>query len=346
MRCQPGGMLGGISRSQLVAGRGRNEYDLLSRWPVFLLIKSPKKALFVMSSPRLDREEYVEQAYFFRVYRERLEDSTPSQEILESIREEILATTKLPMAIDYLKDEIKHSGKLSTGMAHLTHYFSAFQTFVMECAEAERGKFDQIIAFKILQSEAEYLTKTPTQAGLFVYQFECLTRNRLGYDRGLAAIASNAMYDDNWRPWLLQLRRALGSVEFSEMIYHRSEHFQAEKRRQKNDETYCLPYPVLFGVQDGRIAKANLGKDPLYMFAALQRQLDYPAVPQQQSRDKGPAIHPVLQERLKRMEQRIKILEMETQGKADLSQFYEKPPDFSADDVRFPPETTDDAGSS
>ena len=245
-----------------------------------------------MSTPRLDREEYVEQAYFFRVYRERLEENTPSQEILAAIREEILATTKLPMAIDFLKDEVKHSGKLSTGMAHLPHYFTNFQTFVMECAEAERGRFDQIIGLKILEHEAGYLTKTPTQAGLFVYQFECLARNRLGYDRGLEAIAADPLYDEDWRAWIRQLRRELGAVEFSELIYRRSEHFQNEQRRRKRDESFTLPYPVFFGVQEGRIAKANRGKDPLYMFAALQRQLDYPAVPRQRRRDDKPVIHP------------------------------------------------------
>lgn len=287
-----------------------------------------------MSTPRLDREEYVEQGYFFRVYRERLEENTPSQEILSAIREEILATTKLPMAIDFLKDEVKHTGKLSTGMAHLPHYFSAFQIFVVECAEAERGRFDQIIGFKILEHEAGYLTKTPTPAGLFIYQFECLARNRLGYDRGLEAIAADPMYDEDWRAWIRLLRRELGAVEFSDLIYRRSEHYQQELRRRKRDENFTLPYPMFFGVQEGRIAKANRGKDPLYMFAALQRQLDYPAVPRLERRDARPAIPPALQERFKRLEQRLKILEMETQGKLDLSQFYARPPDFSdADDL-------------
>lgn len=282
-----------------------------------------------MTAPRLDREEYVEQAYFFRVYRERLEESTPSQEILQAIREEILATTKLPIAIDVLRDEVKHSGKLSTGMAFVPHYFSAFQIFVMECAEAERGKFDQIIAFKILEHEAGYLTRNATQSGLFIYQFECLARNRLGYDKGLEAIAADPMYDDDWRAWIRQLRRELGAVEFSDLIYRRSEHYQQELRRRKRDENFTLPYRLFFGTQEGRIAKANLGKDPLYMFAALQRQLDYPAVPRLERREAGSVIHPILQERLKRLEQRIKILEMETQGKLDLSQFYVQEPDFT-----------------
>ena len=56
-----------------------------------------------MRPPILDREEYIEQAYFFRVYRERLLENVPSQEILQTIQEEILATTRLPMAIDFLR---------------------------------------------------------------------------------------------------------------------------------------------------------------------------------------------------------------------------------------------------
>ena len=33
----------------------------------------------------LDREEQIEQAYFFRTMRERLEENVPTQEILEHI---------------------------------------------------------------------------------------------------------------------------------------------------------------------------------------------------------------------------------------------------------------------
>ncbi|MBT5021102.1 MAG: hypothetical protein HON04_20415, partial [Planctomicrobium sp.] len=65
-----------------------------------------------MVGVQLDREEYIEQAYFFRVYRERLENSTPSQEILAGLKEEVLATTKLPMAIDFLMGEIQLNGRI------------------------------------------------------------------------------------------------------------------------------------------------------------------------------------------------------------------------------------------
>ena len=76
-----------------------------------------------MRPPILDREEYIEQAYFFRVYRERLQENVPSQEILQTIQEEILATTRLPMAIDFLRTEILHSGRISDAMHRLAPLF-------------------------------------------------------------------------------------------------------------------------------------------------------------------------------------------------------------------------------
>ncbi len=50
----------------------------------------------------LPRDEYVEQAHFFRVLVERSGQNLPLQELLEQTRFEILATTKLPMAIELL----------------------------------------------------------------------------------------------------------------------------------------------------------------------------------------------------------------------------------------------------
>ena len=96
-----------------------------------------------MSGPPLDREEYIEQTYCFRTFRERLDDNTPAQEILRSLSEELLATTNLPKAVDFLRGEILHAGRISPGMDRLSHYFTPFQTFVMSRAEEERSRFDQ-----------------------------------------------------------------------------------------------------------------------------------------------------------------------------------------------------------
>ena len=69
-----------------------------------------------MSAELLEREEYVEQAYFFRAYRERLEDSVPSQEILSQLREELLSSTRLPVALEVLEGELLLRGQLVDGM--------------------------------------------------------------------------------------------------------------------------------------------------------------------------------------------------------------------------------------
>lgn len=283
-----------------------------------------------MTTEILDREEYIEQAYFFRVYRERLEDNVPAQEVLAGIGEEVLATTKLPMAIDFLKGEILLTGRISDGMARLTHYFTPFQTFIMSKADSDKSRFDQKIALLVLEREAEYRagdpSNPPTPAGLFIYQFECIARNRLGYDAGMVAMAGDPLYDDDWREWIVKSRLRLGSTDFADMIYFRSEHYVNEQRRLTGRDDFCPSYPVLFAAQEGRIAKANRGKDPLYMFAALQRQLGHPAVPRAKAKPKGPVIHPALEDRLQRLEQRLQLLELEQKGELDLSQFYVKPP--------------------
>ncbi len=269
--------------------------------------------------PLLDREEYVEQGYFFRVFRERIEENTPSQEVLRLVREEILATTKLPLAIDFLCGELEHRGRLSPGMAQLAHYFTPFQTFLVEKAEEDTSKFDLRIALQILEREAEYRANEPRIPALFVFQFECLARNRLGYDHGLKAIANDPMYNPDWRDWIQRIRRQLGTVDFTDLIYGRSEFFLDELRREERNPDLPAPYPLLFGKAEGRIAKASRGKDPLYMFAALQRQLGYPVVPRSQAAKTGPVFEPPVDLRFQRLEMRVMLLEQEQKGNVDLS---------------------------
>ncbi len=280
-----------------------------------------------MVVPFLSREEYIEQAHFFRVYRERMCDKFPAQEILTSIHEEILITTKLPMALEFLAGEILLTGRLSDGMAHLSHYFTPFQAFIMGQSEDDKSRFDQSIALEVLQREAEYRSNSPAPAGMFIYQFECVARNRLGYDLGLEAIAEDPLYNEHWSDWILKIRRQLGTIDFGDMIYYRSEFAVEEKRQSIGDEDYLPSYPILFGHQEGRIAKANRGKEPLLMFAALQRQLGYPAVPRLKPRlEDGPLTHPALEQRLQRIEQTLKLIQSELKGGIDLSQFFVNPP--------------------
>src|SRR5437660_6433345 len=160
-------------------------------------------------TPLLDREEYIEQAYLFRTFRERVQENLPAQEVLERLHEEILSTTRLPLAIQFLATELKHTGSLASGFARLGHYFTPFQSYVVRQAEEDRLRFTIATALLLLEREAQYRVAGPTKPGLFVYQFESLSRNRLGYDDGLIAMAGDPIFDDDWRTYLDQVRRKL-----------------------------------------------------------------------------------------------------------------------------------------
>ena len=282
----------------------------------------------------LPREEYIEQEYFFRVYRERLLENVPSQEILKTIHEEILSTTRLPMAIDFMRTEILHSGRISDAMNRLAHYFTAFQAFVIERAEDDVSRFDQITALQILEREAKYRSENASMPGLFIYQFECIARNRLGYSDGFSAMAGDPWFDKQWQNWIRRLGVLLGAKELAEVIYHTSENYWNRRSSGRNqDAAEFANRTILFGDQEGRIARANIGRDPLFFFAALQRQLGYPAVPQSRITESSEKLPPFLEARLLKIEQRIKLIEMEHRGGIDLSRFYrsddEGPPKFS-----------------
>lgn len=288
----------------------------------------------------LDREEYIEQAYFFRTLRERIEDNTPIQEVLVGIREEILATTKLPMAIDFLVAELAHRGKFGSAMQRLGHYFAPFQTFIVTKAEDEESRLDFRVALRIVEREADFRSSGQVEpAALFSYQFECLSRNRLGYDWGMSAIAADPLYPPEWADWISRIRFQLGTVDFADLIYLRSAAHLREVRARRQEPDYQPSYPILFDEQAGRIAKANMGKDPLYMFAALQRQLGYPAVPRAAFRATTQSLTPQLEQRLQRLEGRLALLEQEMKGELDLSKFY-KTDDLPADDLDSPGQTS------
>src|SRR5262245_58512510 len=282
-----------------------------------------------MAATVLDREEYIEQAYFFRVLRERLEAGMATQEVLERIDQEILSTTRLPLAIQFLAAEMKHSGLLSSGFARLGHYFTAFQAFVVRGTEEESRRFSAATALVVLEREAEYRAGALTPAGLFVYQFEVICRNRVGYDLGLNAMAADPLYDADWKEYLELVRTQVGLVDFADLVYLRSQLYVQEQRRL--DPGYEPPLNPLFGEKEGKIARANRGRDPLYLFAALQRQLGYPEVPRPRPRDDLSAKMDTLQAKLRELEQRLKLIEAEQRGQVDLSQ-WGKPELLSGDD--------------
>jgi len=275
----------------------------------------------------LDREEYVEQAHFFAALRERMKENLATQDLMEIVRQEALSTTRLPMAIDFMAGELRHSGVFAPAMARLSHYFAPFQTFVVEEAENERGRFDFRVALSILEREAKYRADGPTRQGMFFYQFEVLCRNRLSYDRGLKAISLDPVYDTDWAEWILTVRRQVGLVDFADFIYVRSALY-VNTRAQQSSTAVTPERPVLFGEKEGKIALANRQKDPLFLFSALQRHLNYPAVPRLLPPDATQVLLPELLRRVDRLEHRIKLLEEEARGGIDLAKFYLRPPEL------------------
>jgi len=294
----------------------------------------------------LGREEYVEQAHFFRALAERLRENVPMQDVLSSVREEVLATTKLPMAIDFLLAELRHAGILGSAMARLEHYFTPFQVFVIQESEEERRRFDLRVGLEVLRREAEYRAESPTRQGIFLYQFESLCRNRLGYDRGLEAVARDPAFDDTWSNWIRTVRRQIGMVDLADLIYVHSEHYLKRSAGEREragaspppDATGAEDGPVredgpareartlvLFGEREGRIALANRRKDPLYLFSSLHRQLGYPEVPRPQPAASEQALLPQLARRMEQLETRLKLMEEEQRGGLDLTQFYQRP---------------------
>jgi hypothetical protein len=267
----------------------------------------------------LERDEYVEQAYFFRSLLERLEAAASVQDLLGAIREEVLATTNLPKAIDFLAAELKHAGALSPGMRRLGHYFTPFQAFVVGEAERDGGKFDFRTALELLRREAGFKAEGATPAALFVYQFEALARNRLGYDKGFEAMSRDPAYDEGWREWILTVRRQIGVVDLSDLIFVRSEYYR--RTRPADAPTETPERPVLFGEKEGRIALAHRRKDPLMLFSALQRHLGYPSVPRPPRGDEQKDVLPLLLRRVERLEARLKLVEEEQRGGIDLSRF-------------------------
>lgn len=278
----------------------------------------------------LEREEYIEQQYFFRALGERMRQQVSTQELLVSIKDEILSTTRLPLALDFLAAELKLHGVMNTAMARLGHYFTPYQTYLVAEAENERGRFDFGTALEVLQQEAGYRAAGATPQGVFLYEFEVLSRNRLRYDHGLDAIAADPIFDDAWKAWIQTVRRQVGIIDFADLVYVRSAYYLRQKV-QRAGESAEPEAPVLFAEKEGKIALANRRKDPMFLFSALQRQLGYPVVPRLRPIESEQALLPQLARRMERVEHRLKLLEDESRGGIDLSRFYgqtnQPPPD-------------------
>ena len=103
--------------------------------------------------------------------------------------------------------------------------------------------------------------------------------------------------------------------------YVRSEFYRERSQLAGGEEENDAP--ALFGIREGRIAWANRRKDPLLLFAALHRQLGYPAVPKPSQEIAEERLLAVLARRVEQLEARLKLVEEEQRGGIDLNRFYE-----------------------
>ena len=265
---------------------------------------------------QLNSEEHIEQAFFFEMFLERLEAGYSTQEILAASLNEILSSTKLLAAVDFLLTDMRHTGLLSPGMDKIRHYFTPLQAYIVAQTEKEGGRFDFRVALEILRREAKYKSENGTIQGIFFYQFEVLCRNRLGYDFGLEALAADPIYDEDWKSWIDMLRRQIGFMDLADLIFVRSENY----KKKPGD----ADVPVLFGDREGRIAWATRGKDPTLLLAALSRHLGYPKVPRQRKASEEDNAIPMLKRSLVQVEQRLSLLEEELRGGINISRYYER----------------------
>jgi hypothetical protein len=270
----------------------------------------------------LERAEYVEQEHLFKLLGERVVQQMAMQELLEQIHYELSASTQLPLAVSFLLTELKHSGQMAPAMARLPHYFAPFQTYLVTEAERETGKFDMRVALKILQSEAHFRASDASRQGLFFFQFEALCRNRLRYDAGLKAIAGDPVYDAAWIGFINELRLQIGFIDISDFLFMHSDDYR--QRLLDAGESIERKGPFLFGRHEGKIAFATRGRDPLFLFSALQRHLGYPAVPRPVPPDKTLEQVPLLLRRVDRLEARIQLMEQENRTGIDITKFYGK----------------------
>ena len=210
----------------------------------------------------LERDEYIEQAYLFRSLLERMDENASVQDLLRSIREEILSTTNLPKAIDFLTAELKLTGALSDGMSRSATTSRRFRPTSWAKRSAKEASSISAPRWKCSGSKPAFRGEGSDAAGLVRLSVRIVARNRLGYDRGLEAMSRDPIYDDAWREWILNVRRQVGIVDFADLLYVRSEHFSKQRKAQGLDgEGREQADPVRR--ERRRIALAHRRKDPL-----------------------------------------------------------------------------------
>ena len=82
-----------------------------------------------------------------------------------------------------------------------------------------------------------------------------------------------------WREWILTVRRQVGARRLRRVALRPQRVLREATQGARTRRDDAAQQPILFGEKEGRIALAHRRKDPLLLFAALQRHLNYPTVP-------------------------------------------------------------------
>lgn len=313
----------------------------------------------------LSHTEYVEQAYLFDLLGQRSSELIPMQELLDQLRHELLSTTNLPMAIDFMLGELRHSGMMSPAMKHLSHYFTPFQTFLITEAESEHGRFTMPIALRVLHFDAklrgDYALALEPTADVADGLAESNSGPNSGRNGGPSARGPGGTAADRVRhsrsgffffqfetlcrnrlgydkgltamsgdpvfddDWRAWLLQLRANVGLVDLADLLFLTSDDYVRRLRAAGQPLPTKAILFGEKEGRIAFANRRKDPLYLFGAMQRHLGYPPVPRMLVVEHDVDTIPQLLRRLERLETRLKIMEQEQKEEFDLTKFYQKP---------------------
>ena len=173
----------------------------------------------------LGREEYVEQAHFFRALAERLRENVPMQEVLGSVREEVLATTKLPMAIDFLLAELRHAGVLGPAMARLRTLLHA----VPGVRDSGVGRRAAAVRFADRARSAAPRGRVSGRGADAAGALSLSVRSAQPQSARLRPRPGGGRprsgFDATWRDWIRTVRRQIGMVDLADLIYVHSEYY-------------------------------------------------------------------------------------------------------------------------
>ena len=275
---------------------------------------------FMTTAPVLDREEYIEQAYFFRASASGSPTTCRPRTSSPRLHEELLTTTRLPYAVQFLAAEIKHTGPARQRVREAAALLHPFQAFVIRQAEEEKQRFPMADGAAGAGTRGRVPGRAADQPGLFVYQFETIARNRLGYIDGLAAMAADPLYDADWRATSTSSAGRSATSTSRDLVYLRSELYVTEQRRA--NPAYEPSRAAALrreGGEDRQGQPRPRPAVPVRRAAAATRLPRGAAVTQ---RDDGKTRSwSKIETKLRELETRLKLAEGELRGNIDLSQF-------------------------